>query len=184
MTTVVGNLKSFGYAMHAFPFAIARGEQTMPSFIVNVNERLSELGLSLPDVASPVAAYVATQRAGDLLFISGQLPRKDGKLLHTGLVGRDVTLEQAQECAKLCGLHILAQLKAAVGLDKIKQCVKLTGFVASTPEFGQQSLVINGTSQLLVDVLGEQGKHSRSAVGVAALPLNAAVEVEAIFLVG
>ena len=150
----------------------------------NFTQRLSELGLTLPEAASPVAAYVATQRAGDLLFVSGQLPRKDGKLLHTGIVGRDVTLEQAQECAKLCALHILAQVQAAVGLDKIKQCVKLTGFVACMPDFTQQSLVVNGTSQLLVDVLGEQGRHSRSAVGMAALPLGAPVEVEAIFLVG
>lgn len=144
-------------------------------------ERLSALGITLPTPANPVAAYVATQRAGDLLFVSGQLPRQDGVLLHEGLVGKNVTLEQAQACAKLCGLHILAQVHAAVGLDKVKQCVKLTGFVASTPDFTQQPVVINGCSQLLIDVLGEQGKHSRSAVGVAALPINAPVEVEAIF---
>lgn len=146
-------------------------------------EQLKALGLTLPTPANPVAAYVATQRAGDLLFVSGQLPRKDGALAKTGIVGRDVALEDAQECAKLCGLHILAQVQAAVGLDKIRQCVKLTGFVASAPEFGQQPQVINGASQLLIDVLGEAGRHSRSAVGVAALPSNAPVEVEAIFLV-
>lgn len=146
-------------------------------------ERLSVLGITLPTPANPVAAYVATQRAGDLLFVSGQLPRQDGALIQTGIVGGGVSLEQAQACARLCGLHILAQVHAAVGLDKIKQCVKLTGFVASAPDFTQQSQVINGTSQLLVDVLGDVGKHSRSAVGVAALPLGAPVEVEAIFLV-
>jgi enamine deaminase RidA (YjgF/YER057c/UK114 family) len=148
-----------------------------------IADRLKALGLTLPTPANPVAAYVATQRAGDLLFVSGQLPRQDGALVHTGLVGRDVTLEDAQACARLCGLHILAQVHAAVGLDNIKQCVKLTGFVASMPNFTQQSLVINGASELLVEVLGEQGKHSRSAVGVAVLPLNAPVEVEAIFSV-
>lgn len=160
------------------------GEQTMPtSAPQSALERLSTLGISLPTPANPVAAYVATQRAGDLLFVSGQLPRQDGVLLHAGLVGRDVDLEQAQACARLCGLHILAQVHAAVGLDKIKQCIKLTGFVASMPDFTQQPAVINGTSQLLIDVLGDAGKHSRSAVGVAALPSNAPVEVEAIFLV-
>lgn len=147
-------------------------------------ERLSALGITLPTPANPVAAYVATQRAGDLLFVSGQLPREDGALIHTGIVGRDVNLEQAQACARLCGLHILAQVHAAVGLSNIKQCVKLTGFVASMPDFTQQPMVINGTSQLLIDVLGDAGKHSRSAVGVAALPSGAPVEVEAIFLVG
>ncbi len=147
------------------------------------SERLLALGITLPTPANPVAAYVATQRAGDLLFVSGQLPRQNGEVLHPGIVGRDVNLEQAQACARLCGLHILAQVQAAVGLDKIKQCVKLTGFVASMPDFNQQPAVINGTSQLLIDVLGDAGKHSRSAVGVAALPSNAPVEVEAIFLV-
>jgi enamine deaminase RidA (YjgF/YER057c/UK114 family) len=148
-----------------------------------IAERLKALGLTLPTPANPVAAYVATQRAGDLLFVSGQLPRQDGALIHAGLVGRDVTLEAAQACARLCGLHILAQVEAAIGLDKVKQCVKLTGFVASRPDFTQQPLVINGASQLLIDVLGGQGKHSRSAVGVASLPSNAPVEVEAIFAV-
>lgn len=149
----------------------------------SVLERLSVFGLILPTPANPVAAYVATQRAGNLLFVSGQLPRQDGKLIHTGLVGRDVSVEQGQACAKLCGLHILAQVHAAVGLDNIKQCVKLTGFVACLPEFSEQSVIINGASNMLVDVLGEAGRHSRSAIGVAALPLGAPVEVEAVFLV-
>lgn len=146
-------------------------------------EQLKALGLTLPTPANPVAAYVATQRAGELLFVSGQLPRQDGKLLHVGIVGRDVSLEDAQACARLCALHILAQVNAAVGLDNIRQCVKLTGFVASTQDFTQQPLVINGASQLLIDVMGEAGRHSRSAIGVAALPSNAPVEVEAIFSV-
>jgi enamine deaminase RidA (YjgF/YER057c/UK114 family) len=168
------------------------GEQTMPTQAVNQSanqapnnphERLKSLGITLPTPANPVAAYVATQRAGDLLFVSGQLPRQDGQVVNPGVVGRDVTVEQAHASARLCGLHILAQVEAAVGLDKVKQCVKLTGFVASMPDFNQQPMVINGTSQLLIDVLGEAGKHSRSAVGVAALPSNAPVEVEAVFLV-
>lgn len=148
-----------------------------------IHDKIKALGLVLPEPATPIAAYVATRKAGDLLFVSGQLPREGKNLLHTGIVGRDVTREQAIACARLCGLYILAQVEAAAGLDKIRQCVKLTGFVASVPDFGEQPIVINGASQLLVDVLGEAGKHSRSAIGVAALPLNAPVEVEAIFLI-
>jgi enamine deaminase RidA (YjgF/YER057c/UK114 family) len=148
-----------------------------------LKEKLASLGLTLPEPAQPVAAYVATQRAGDLLFVSGQLPRQNNIMLHTGIVGAGVSLENAQACARLCGLHILAQVEAAVGLDNIRQCVKLTGFVASTHDFTQQPQVINGASQLLVDVLGDKGRHSRSAVGVAALPSGAPVEVEAIFYV-
>ncbi len=146
-------------------------------------ERLAAMGITLPSPALPVAAYVATQRAGDLLFVSGQIPRQDGVLIHSGRVGRDVSLEDAQACSRLCGLHILAQVHAAVGLDKVKQCVKLTGFVACTPDFTQQPAVINGASQLLIDVWGEAGRHSRSAVGVVSLPSNAPVEVEAVFCI-
>lgn len=149
--------------------------------MTNPKERLQALGLTLPNAAAPVAAYVATQRAGGLLFVSGQLPRQGENLLHKGIVGKDVTLDEAHACAKLCGLHLLAQIEAAVGLDKIGQCVKLTGFVASASDFTQQSAVINGASQLLVDVLGDKGRHARSSIGVATLPLGAPVEVEAIF---
>lgn len=144
-------------------------------------ERLAALGLSLPQAAAPVAAYVATQRSDNLLFVSGQLPREGDNLLFKGLVGKDVTLEQAHACAKLCGLHILAQIDKTVGLDKIGQCVKVTGFVASASDFTQQPAVINGASQLLMDVLGEKGRHARSSIGVATLPGGAPVEVEAIF---
>lgn len=151
---------------------------------MTIKTRLEALGLHLPQAAAPVAAYVATQRTGSLLFVSGQLPRDEkGALLHPGLLGLDVTAEQGQEAARLCAVHILAQLEAAVGLDAVAQCIKLTGFVASAPSFTQQPQVMNGASQLMLDVFGDAGRHSRSAVGVAALPLNACVEVEAIFAV-
>jgi enamine deaminase RidA (YjgF/YER057c/UK114 family) len=148
-----------------------------------IHERLKSLGIALPKAPSPVAAYVATQRAGELLFVSGQLPRQGDVLLHPGIVGRDVTLEQAVEAARLCGINMLAQIEAACGLDKVKQCVKLTGFVASASDFNKQPLVINGASELMVAVFGEAGRHSRSAVGVAALPSSAPVEVEGIFAI-
>ncbi|HVY13010.1 MAG TPA: RidA family protein [Alphaproteobacteria bacterium] len=148
-----------------------------------IHDRLKQLGIELPAPPKPVAAYIATQRAGNLIFVSGQLPRQGEKLLHEGLVGRDVSLEQAVACARLCGINILAQMEAACGLDAVKQCVKLTGFVACTPDFASQPQVINGSSELMVQILGEAGRHSRSAVGVAALPTRAPVEVEAIFAV-
>lgn len=146
-----------------------------------VHDRLKALGIHLPSPPAPVAAYVATQRAENLLFVSGQLPREGDKLLHEGLVGKQVSLEQAVACARLCGINILAQVEAAAGLDSVKQCVKLTGFVACVPEFSKQPLVINGASELMQEVFGEAGRHSRSAVGVSSLPSNAPVEVEAIF---
>lgn len=151
--------------------------------MTNIKERLASLGIVLPEVAAPLAAYVATQRAGSLVFVSGQLPKQGAALLHQGVVGRDVYEAQAIACARLCGLHLLAQMEAAYGLDTIVQCVKLTGFVASVPDFTGQPTIINGASQLMVDVLGEKGRHARSAVGVASLPLHAPVEVEAIFAV-
>jgi enamine deaminase RidA (YjgF/YER057c/UK114 family) len=148
-----------------------------------IHDRLSALGIQLPKPPAPAGSYVATQRAGDLLFVSGQLPRDGDTLLHPGIVGRDVTLEQAVAAARLCGINILAQVEAACGLDKVKQCVKLSGFVASTSDFNKQPLVINGASDLMAAVLLEAGRHSRSAVGVAALPSNAPVEIEAIFAI-
>jgi enamine deaminase RidA (YjgF/YER057c/UK114 family) len=146
-----------------------------------IHERLKSLGITLPKAPAPAGAYVATQRAGDLLFVAGQLPRDGDTLLHPGTVGRDVSIEQAAAAARLCGINILAQVDAAVGLDKVKQCVKLTGFVASAPDFYKHPLVINGASDLMVEVLGEAGRHARAAVGVLTLPSNAPVEVEAIF---
>lgn len=149
-----------------------------------IDERLSSLGLSIPEASAPAANYVPHVTIGDLLYTSGQLPLKDGTLTATGLLGREVSVEEGQNAAKFCAINILAQAKAALGdLQRIDQIVKITVFVASTPDFTEQHLVANGASNLLVDVLGDAGRHARSAVGTASLPLNAAVEVEAIIRV-
>ncbi len=146
-----------------------------------IEKRLSNLGVTLPAAAAPAANYVPFMRSGNLLFTAGQLPLKDGKLHVSGLLGRDVDTATGREAAKLCAINILAQTKAALGdLEKIARIVKITAFVASMPEFTEQHLVANGASDFLAKVLGERGKHARSAVGTASLPLNAAVEVEAI----
>lgn len=146
-----------------------------------IESRLSDLGVTLPAAAAPAANYVPFMRSGDLLLTAGQLPFKDGKLSSTGLLGRDVDVEAGKEAAKYCAINILAQAKAALGdLEKIKRVVKITVFVASVPDFAEQHLVANGASDFLVAALGECGKHARSAVGTAALPLNAPVEIEAI----
>ncbi|WP_327067700.1 RidA family protein [Kitasatospora sp. NBC_01250] len=144
-----------------------------------VESRLAELGLTLPEVAAPVAAYVPAVRSGDHVLTSGQLPMVRGKLEHTGKVGAEVTAEQAKELAAICALNALAAVKSVIGdLDKIEQVVKVVGFVASAPDFTGQPGVINGASELLGQVLGAAGVHARSAVGVAVLPLDAPVEVE------
>lgn len=146
-----------------------------------IEKRLSDLGITLPTPAAPVANYVAFSRTGNLLLTSGQLPLKDGKLTSTGLLGSDVDVAAGQEAAKYCAVNILAQARAALGdLEKIRRVVKITVFVASAPDFVEQHLVANGASDLLAAVLGEKGKHARSAVGSASLPLNAPVEIEAI----
>jgi enamine deaminase RidA (YjgF/YER057c/UK114 family) len=146
-----------------------------------IEKRLGELGVTLPAAAPPAANYLPFTRSGNLIFTAGQLPLKDGKLAATGLLGRDLDVAAGKEAAKLCAINILAQAKAAVGdLEKIKRLVKITVFVASAPDFIEQHLVANGASDFLVAVLGEPGKHARSAVGVALLPLNAPVEIEAI----
>lgn len=143
--------------------------------------RLAELGISLPAVAAPVAAYIPAKRAGNLIFTSGQLPMRDGALLATGILGVDVEVEVAYECARQCGLNALAAIKALVGdLDKVTQIVKVTGFVASDPTFTNQPAVVNGASELLASIFGDQAAHARSSVGMAVLPLNAPVEVELI----
>lgn len=147
-----------------------------------IEKRLSDLGVTLPVAAAPAANYVPFCRSGNLLFIAGQLPLKQGKLQASGLLGRDVDIAIGQEAAKYCAINILAQAKAALGdLEKIRRVVKITVFVASAPDFFEQHLVANGASDLLVAVLGDPGKHARAAVGAASLPLNAAVEIEAIF---
>ncbi|MBB6411141.1 RidA family protein [Mesorhizobium sangaii] len=147
-----------------------------------IEKRLSDLGVTLPVAAAPAANYVPYCRSGNLLFTAGQLPLKDGKLQASGLLGRDVDTAAGKDAAKYCAINILAQAKAALGdLEKIRRLVKITVFVASTPDFVEQHLVANGGSDFLVAALGERGKHARSAVGTASLPLNAAVEIEAIF---
>ena len=144
-----------------------------------VEARLAELGLTLPEVTAPLAAYVPAVRSGSYVQTSGQLPMIEGKLPVTGKVGAEVTPEEAKELARTCALNALAAVKSVAGdLDRIARVVKVTGFVASAPDFTGQPGVINGTSELLVEVLGDKGVHSRSAVGVAVLPIDAPVEVE------
>ena len=150
---------------------------------MKIEDRLKSLNITLPKAPDPVGAYVASKISGKFLFISGQVSLKsDGKLI-TGKVGKDLNLEQAQEAAKICGLNILSQLKKACGgdLNKIKSCVKLTGYVNSADDFIKQPLVINGASDLISSVFENTGKHTRAAVSVNSLPLGAAVEVDAIF---
>lgn len=146
-----------------------------------IEKRLSDLGITLPVAAAPAANYVPFMGSGNLVFTAGQLPLKDGKLTVTGLLGRDVDVAGGKEAAKQCAVNILAQAKAALGdLEKIRRIVKISVFVASSSDFTEQHLVANGASDFLVAALGDRGKHARSAVGVASLPLNAAVEIEAI----
>ena len=140
--------------------------------------RVAQLGLALPPVVPPVAAYVPAVRAGDLVFTSGQLPMAGGQLGAVGKVGAQVSPEQARELARTCTLNALAAIDALVGLDTVVRVVKVVGFVASTPDFTGQPGVVNGASELLVEVFGPAGEHARSAVGVASLPLDAPVEVE------
>jgi enamine deaminase RidA (YjgF/YER057c/UK114 family) len=142
-------------------------------------QRLAELGLSVPDVAKPIAAYVPALRSGNHVFTSGQLPMRDGELMLTGKVGGEVTQEEAVECGRQCALNALAAVRAEVGeLSAVKRIVKVVAFVASTPDFTGQPLVANGVSELLGEVFGEAGRHARSAVGVNVLPLDSPVEVE------
>jgi enamine deaminase RidA (YjgF/YER057c/UK114 family) len=148
-------------------------------------ERLAELGEPVPEVQAPVAAYVPTVRSGSQVYVSGQIPRRDGQLMHTGKVGGEVTLEQAVECARQCALNAIGALKAEVGeLSAVIRIVKVVGFVASDPGFTDQPQVINGASELFLAAFGDAGRHARSAVGVAALPLDVPVEVELIAEVG
>lgn len=144
-------------------------------------QRLAELGLSVPEMVRPMAAYVPTVRSGAFVYTAGQLPIVDGALPRTGKLGAEVSTDQGRELAKQCALNALAAIKAEVGdLASVKRVVKVVGFVASAPEYYDQPEVINGASELLGAVFGEAGKHARSAVGVAVLPRNAPVEVEVI----
>lgn len=149
-----------------------------------IDTRLAAMGIDIPNSAAPAANYVSWTRDGNILFISGQLPFKDGAVVATGHLGKDVTVEQGAEAAKWCAINILAQVKAAMGsLDKIDQVLKLGAFVAATPDFTQHPVVVNGASDFMVAILGDKGRHARAAVGMASLPLGAAVEIEAIIRV-
>ena len=146
---------------------------------ITPEERLLELGLSVPEAAAPVAVYVPVVRTGHYVYTSGQLPWREGKLITTGKVGGEVTAEEAAECARECALNALAVVRAEVGeLSNVERIVKVVVFVASTPDFTGQAGVANGASELFGAAFGEVGRHARSAVGVAVLPLDAPVEVE------
>lgn len=149
-----------------------------------IEARLAQLGLTLPPAPNPVANYVPYAVAGNLLFISGQISKAADGTIVTGLLGRDVTVEDGQAAARLCALNILAQAKAALGdLDRVAQVMRLTGFVAATADFADHPKVINGASDLMVEVLGDKGRHTRAAVGVASLPMASAVEIDAIIAI-
>ncbi len=144
-----------------------------------VESRINELKLSLPDTPKPVAAYIPAKQTGSLVFTAGQLPMVSGELISKGLLGQDVEIEEANKAARICTLNALAAIQGVIGdLDRIKQIVRVVGYVASVPTFTQQPAVVNGASELLLEIFGENGKHARSAVGMAVLPLNASVEIE------
>ena len=151
-----------------------------------ISGRVAELGHALPVPSVPAANYVPWVRSGNLVYVSGQVPLLEGRAVHVGKLGDDVDLETGQRAAQLCALNILAHLSSAVNddLSRVLRCVRLGGFVNAVPDFTMQPQVVNGASDLIVQVLGEKGKHTRAAVGVASLPRNAAVEVDAIFEVG
>jgi len=148
-----------------------------------IETQLIALGITLPEASAPVANYVPYVRSGNLLFVSGQLPLQNGGLKHVGLVGQQVSADDAYEAARLCGLNLIAQAKAACDgdLDQVKRVVKLSGFVAAGPAFTDQPKVVNGASDLMVQVFGDAGRHCRAAVGSSSLPRGACVEVEAVF---
>lgn len=148
-----------------------------------IENRLKELGLTLPQAAAPAANYVPYVQSGNLVFVSGQITLENGDLKYVGRVGEDFTTEQAYEAAKLCGLNLIAQVKAACGgdLDRVTRVVRLGGFVNCTADFTDQPKVINGASDLMAQVFGEAGKHARAAVGVNTLPLGVCVEVDGVF---
>jgi enamine deaminase RidA (YjgF/YER057c/UK114 family) len=151
-----------------------------------IEARLRELGIELPPAAAPVANYVPFGVVGNLVVVSGQLPLRDGKLVATGKVGVDVSLEQGREAARACFLNLAAQLKVACGgdLDRVRRVVRLGGFIAAPPAFTEHAQVMNGASDAAVAVFGEAGRHARTTIGVPSLPLDAAVEVEGMFEIG
>jgi len=144
-----------------------------------ITSKLIELQLIIPELQKPVAAYIPAKKTGNLIFTAGQLPFVNGELISTGLLGQDVEIDEAKNAARICTLNALAAIKGVIGdLDGIKQIVRVVGNVASVPTFTQQPAVVNGASELLLEIFGENGKHARSAVGMAVLPLNASVEIE------
>jgi enamine deaminase RidA (YjgF/YER057c/UK114 family) len=148
-----------------------------------IEARLKELGIELPEAASPAANYIPFVVAGKLVFISGQITLLNGKIIHQGRIGDDLTVDDGYQAARLCGLNLLAQLKVAAGgdLDNVSRVVKLGGFVNSVPTFTDQPEVINGASDLMVEVFGDSGKHARFAVSAGALPRNVSVEIDGVF---
>ena len=148
-----------------------------------IDARLQELGIELGQAPAPAANYVPFVKTGNLVFIAGQIPPMGDDRQHTGKLGADLTIEQGKEAARLCAINLLAQLKVACNgdLDRVKACIKLGGFVSCTPDFDQHSAVINGASDLMVEVFGEAGRHARAAVGCPSLPFNVAVEVDGVF---
>jgi len=149
---------------------------------MTAEEKLKELSVELPEIPKPLGSYVPFVKTGNLVYLSGMLPLKDGVLLKTGRVGETVSLEDAVLCARTAAVNALAVLKSAIGsLENVQRCVKITGFVASSADFADQPKVMNGASDLLFQVFGEEGRHARAAVGVNILPMNSPVEVEFIF---
>ena len=148
-----------------------------------IQSRLAELGIELPNVAAPAANYVAFVQTGSLVFISGQVPNWNGDLRYVGKLGRDYSIADGQQAARLCGLNIIAQLRAACDgdLDRVRRCVKLGGFVNCLPDFHDHPQVINGASDLMVEIFGDAGRHARFAVGAPTLPFDVSVEVDGIF---
>lgn len=148
---------------------------------MKIEEKLKAMGIELPEPPQPVAAYIPAVRTGNLIFVSGQIPAQNGKVMYTGRVGAEISIEEAYQAARLCCINCLSVIKSVVGdLDKVKRIVKVTGFVNSVGESGDQPKAVNGASELLVEVFGEAGKHARAAVGSSGLPLNVPVEVEMI----
>jgi enamine deaminase RidA (YjgF/YER057c/UK114 family) len=145
----------------------------------DVEKNIIGLGFVLPDISVPLASYIPAKQSGNLIFTAGQLPMVNGALISTGHLGQDVEIEDAKKAARICTLNALAAIKGVIGdLDRIKQVVRVVGYVASVPTFTQQPAIVNGASELLLEIFGEKGKHARSAVGMAVLPLNASVEIE------
>jgi len=150
-----------------------------------INERLKDMGLDIPTVSAPTANYVPTRQFGSMMFVSGQIPKVDGQAKYIGKVGDTISQEEAGEAARLCALNMVAQLKAALGgnLDRVAACLRVRGFVNAVPDFKAHAAVMNGASDLLVEIFGDRGRHTRTAIGVGSLPQGVAVEVDADFAI-